>query len=58
MALIAEDIKNAAAKLFGTDLIIAYGLSQIHQYVADDRYRLMGLTGSGKSNVRDVIHCF
>ena len=42
MALIAddndkhEDIKNVA-KLFGTDLIIVYGLlSQFHQYVAHD----------------------
>ena len=55
MDLIAEDIKNAA-KLFGTDLIIAYGLSQIHQYAADDGYRLMGPTGSGKSNVRDMSY--
>ena len=53
MAFVAEDIKNAA-KPIGTDLIIAYGLSQIHQYVADDGYRLMGPTGSGKSNVRDT----
>ena len=53
MALKAEDIKNAT-KLFDTDIIIAYGLSQIHQYVADDGYRFMGPTGSGKSNVRDI----
>ena len=57
MALIAEDIKNAT-KLLGTDLIIAYDLSPIHQYVADDGYRFMGPTGSGKSNVRDISHFF
>ena len=50
-----EDIKNTT-KLLGSDLIIAYGLSRIHQYVADDRYRLMGPTGSGKSNVRNVSY--
>ena len=55
MTLIAEDIKNTT-KLLGTDLIIAYGLSRIHQYIADDRYRLMGPTGSGKSNVRNVSY--
>ena len=55
MALIAEDIKNAT-KLLGTDIIIAYGLSQIHQYVADDGYRFMGPTGSGKSNVSDISY--
>ena len=55
MALWAEDIKNAT-KLFDTDIIIAYGLSQIHQYVADDGYRFMGPTGSGKSNVSDISH--
>jgi len=38
MALIAEDIKNAA-KLLGTDLVIA----------------LMGPTGSGKSNIIDIL---
>jgi predicted GTPase len=53
MVLIAEDIKNST-NLLGTDLIIAYGLSQIHRYVADDGYRVMGPTGSGKSNVRDM----
>ena len=55
MALKAEDIKNAT-KLLDTDIIIAYGLSQIHQYsgVTDDGYRFMGPTGSGKSNVRDI----
>jgi predicted GTPase len=57
MAFIAEDIKNAT-ELLGTDLIIAYGLSQIHQYVVDDGYRLMGPTGSGKSNVRDMSYIF
>ena len=32
--------------------------SQIHQYhdVADDVYRFMGPTGSGKSNVRDILY--
>ena len=55
MAVVAEDIKNAA-KLLGTDLVIAYGLSHIHQYVADDGYRLMGPTGSGKSNVRNTLY--
>ena len=57
MAFIAEDIKNAT-KLLGTDLIIAYGLSHIHQYVADDNHRFMGPTGSGKSNVRDISHIY
>jgi predicted GTPase len=59
MALIAEDIKNVT-KLFGTDLIIAYGLSQIHQYVTDnsDGFRVMGPTGTGKSNVRDILYIF
>ena len=33
-----------------------YGLSHIHQYVADDGYRLMGLTGSGMSHVRDMSY--
>ena len=34
----AEDIRNAA-KLLGTDIVIAYGLSQTHQYdVAHDCY--------------------
>ena len=56
MVLEAKDINNAT-KLLETDLIIAYGLSQIHQYVADDGYRFMGPTGSGKSNVSD-IHTF
>ena len=28
--ILAQDIKNST-KLFGTDIIIAYGLSQIHQ---------------------------
>ena len=54
MALKAKDIRNPA-ELFETDIIIAYGLSQIHQYVADDGYRFMGPTGSGKSNVRRDI---
>ena len=57
MDLRVEDIRNAT-KLLGTDIIIAYGLSQIHQYhdVADDGYRFMGPTGSGKSNVRDISY--
>ena len=54
MASIATDIKNTT-KLLGKDLIIAYGLSHIHQHVADDVHRLMGPTGSGKSNVRDMM---
>ena len=33
-----------------------YDLSHIHQYVADDDYRLMGLTGSGMSHVRDMSY--
>ena len=55
MALASEDIKNTT-KLLGTDLIIAYGLSRVHPYDADDDYRLMGPTGSGKSNVRDMSY--
>ena len=55
MALKAEDIKNAT-KLFGTDIIIAYDLSQIYRHVSDDGYRFMGPTGSGKSNVRDISY--
>lgn len=53
MALIAEDIKNTTG-LVGRDLIIAYGLFHIHQDVTDDGRRLMGPTGCGKSNVRDM----
>ena len=55
--ILAQDIKNAT-KLIATDIIIAYGLSQleIHQFVADDGYRIMGPTGSGKSNVRDISY--
>ena len=49
----AEDIRNAT-KLLDTDIIIAYGLPRIHQYVADDGYSFMGPTGSGKSNVSDI----
>jgi predicted GTPase len=55
MALKAEDIKNAT-KLLDTDVIIAYGLSQIQQYFADDSYSFMGPTGSGKSNVRNISY--
>ena len=32
-----------------------YGLSHIHQYVADHCYSLMGPTGSGRSNVRTIL---
>ena len=53
----AEDIKNAT-EFLATDLIIVYGLCQIHQYVADDSYRFMGLTESGKSNVRGISYTF
>jgi hypothetical protein len=58
MALVAEDIKNAT-KLSGTDIIIAYGLSQIYQYYVAD-----GLQGDGSHRIwkeqctRYFIHCF
>ena len=52
---VAEDIKNVP-KLLGADLIIMYRFSHIHPYAADDGYRFMGPTGSGKSHVRDVSY--
>lgn len=54
MTLVTKDIRDTA-KLLGTDLIIAYGLSHVDlPHVADDSCRFMGPTGSGKSNVRDM----
>ena len=53
MALVNEDIKDAAQPL-GTSHCV-YSLSLIHRYVADDGYRLMGFTGSWKSNVQAIL---
>ena len=54
---IVRGIKNNT-KLLDTDIIIAYGLSQIHLNAPNEGYRFMGPTGSGKSHVRDIPQAY
>jgi hypothetical protein len=58
MALAAEDITNMA-RLSGSDLIIAYGPSHIHQYVADNDLQIDGSHWIWEEQcARYVIHCY